>query len=57
MIAIATHSDCFKNIMPAFQLLRSKTKLDKSRNFDWLMVLFAPVVIGRSYTLALVFQQ
>ena len=63
VIAIASFSDWLKNLMPVFIPVRSKTTivpctcnfthaLSKlqviARNFDWLIALFAPVVIGRS---------
>ena len=58
-IATATPGDWLKNLAPVFQPMRSKTKrtlfsrtLSKlqviMRNSDWLIVLFARAVIGRS---------
>ena len=57
VIAIAMLGDWLKNFAPVFQPMRSKTKTNRalsklqviSRNSDWLIALFAPVVIGRSY--------
>ena len=64
VFAIATLSDWLKRLAPAFQPMRNKTKpiapctRDFSRatselqviarNCDWFIVVFAPVVIGRS---------
>ena len=63
MIVIALLSDWLSNPVPVLQPARSKTTilpckmqfshaLSKLRltatNFDWLILLFAPVVIGRS---------
>ena len=60
VIAIATLSDWFKNLVTVFQPMKrkTKTKRDFSRalsklhgivmNFDWFTALFAPAVIGRS---------
>ena len=58
-IATATPGDWLKNLAPVFQPMRSKTKrtlfsrtLSKlqaiMRNSNWLIVLFAHAVIGRS---------
>ena len=63
-ITIATLNDWFKSLAPVFQLIRSKTKTNwtlctpffpgfsklqvTARYSDWFIVLFAPVVIGRS---------
>ena len=64
VIAIATLSGWLKRIAPVFQPMRSKTKRTMYARFnfscplselqviarkrDWFIVLFAPVVIGRS---------
>ena len=64
VIAIATLNDWLKRLAPVFQLMRSQTKTNRTmyawysralskfqiiaRNCDWFIVLFAPVVIGRS---------
>ena len=56
VIAIVTLSDWLKRLAPVFQPMRSKTKTNRvaseleviSRNCDWFIALFAPVVIGRS---------
>ena len=64
VIAIATLNDWLKLLAPGFQRMRSKTKTNRAmyawffrglskfqiiaRNCDWFIVLFDPVVIGRS---------
>ena len=56
VIAIVTLSDWLKRLALVFQPMRSKTKTNRvaseleviSRNCDWFIALFAPVVIGRS---------
>ena len=70
VIAIATLSDWLKNLEPVFHPMRSETKtavctrdfsraLSKlqvmTRNSDWFIALFAPVVIGRNYYLGISF--
>ena len=63
-IAIATLSGWLKNLAAVFQPMRSKNKNQShlvraiypalsasytiSRNYDWFIALFAPVVIGRN---------
>ena len=63
-IAIGTLSDWLKRLAPVFQPMRSTTKTNPprtrdfsrdlselqiiARNCDWFIVLFVPVVIGRS---------
>ena len=65
-VVIATLSDWFKNLVPVFQPMRSKTNsspaLSKlhviARNSDWFFALCAPVVIGLSnYRLVLDFRR
>ena len=53
-VVIATLSDWFKNLVPVFQPMRSKTNSSRAlsklhviaRNSDWFFALCAPVVIG-----------
>ena len=63
-IAIAVLSDWLKNLAPVFQLMRNKTKTNRTlyerfsrafsrlqviaRNSDWFIAVFALAVIGRS---------
>ena len=60
-IVVATFVDWLKNLVPVFQPMRTKTNLTSytrffprfelqvfGRNSDWLILLFACVVIGRS---------
>ena len=55
-IAVATLSDCFKSLVPAFQPMRNKTMAKpivpcvrtSNRWEDLFIALFSPVVIGRS---------
>ena len=64
VIAIAMLSDWHKRVVPVFQPMRSKTKINGTvycdfshtlrelqliaRNRDWFIALFVPVVIGQS---------
>ena len=55
-VVIATLSDWFKNLVPVFQPMRSKTNSSRAlsklhviaRNSDWFFALCALVVIGWS---------
>ena len=66
VIAIATLSDWVKRVAPVFQPMKSKpctrdfsralSELQIiARNCDWFIVLFVPVVIGRSNCFGFVF--